>query len=805
MNSVEQQEGPTRNAFGELETEKRAPALRTGSQVRRAPFQNRVLPGPKSTTNKPLFIHQDDENSPVTQAPLVSSKSAIPIHSIMKAENTLKASRWTESSGVVHEIVPQTPQATFQVVYYVPIKTCHLIAYCFIALKVHVDDSAPASHKKASDGFNSALKDKAVPAAKLNPQTLFERENPKMKMMCDLNKILVANREFSFEEIRRQIYERRHKANTPQTERLPSPSTEQNEVPPPLKPNEKWHCNIDSLYRDGRELTFEHIRAKLYENRLKKECPVIEKAEKQLAELLLNVKTDQAEKQDSVPCVEKPKEEVSEAKPAVKVETQDACVQTDVFGLDFDIVLVPRQREAAPATPSPVRPPSEPSSGGNSSQPSPTVNTKQALSCVRGWFNSSVLVPESRAPEPREVKKSLFAIYKDPSILEEPQKKQFAVFSDCAHDVDRQPVDFKRPFPVFGDSQPRGFAVFDENAPADKENVPSKIKTRKPLAAIELKEEEQIEEDCKENVPPKGFVQEPSQRRLSGVLVPSVDVPCDPLGLVADEIEEAPVASVLDVPGARRQLNLEADEKREQVPPRALFNDEDDMTRCYFAPVAPVEDFTVPSAFAFARNLHVQSTPLVSRSQLPPLEDPTFSLPAKKALPSQEKEKVARGLSPIDEGSREYYSSSASSAGTTGLTSHHSRLSVGRSLHDAGRIYPGHFNPFDNEHRLGQLSQLHVPVEQRTGFTSMQGRLPWLRNNSNVQLAGDCYTVKQMIGQGAYAKIYEAFTERREHCVLKVQEADGLWEFYVSSELQKRMANAPTVSWRSLSVIPVIG
>ena len=70
-------------------------------------------------------------------------------------------------------------------------------------LQVHVDEEVLVqAHRKAD--FSLALRDKPVAIPKLNPQTLFENENPKVRLMCDLNKIYVANREFSYEEIRRQ-------------------------------------------------------------------------------------------------------------------------------------------------------------------------------------------------------------------------------------------------------------------------------------------------------------------------------------------------------------------------------------------------------------------------------------------------------------------------------------------------------------------------------------------------------------------------------------------------------------------------
>ena len=98
-------------------------------------------------------------------------------------------------------------------------------------------------------------------------------------------------------------------------------------------------------------------------------------------------------------------------------------------------------------------------------------------------------------------------------------------------------------------------------------------------------------------------------------------------------------------------------------------------------------DFTIPSVAAFAKNLnrghdHVQSTPFASRE--PPLfvdDDLTSVLlnrpktqppaagveAAQKAEPLPMPGKLRRRLSDIGEASHECYSSSGSSAGSTGL------------------------------------------------------------------------------------------------------------------------------------------
>lgn len=188
-----------RNAFGELETGQathRAPVIRGGAlPVRQFQQQNKLLfpgsgkPGNSGPSNRPLFILEDENGHPAGgSSTLVSSKVALPVHSTMKAENSHKPGRWTDAGhGVVNELVPAVSvQPAFQ---------------------VHVDDEVTkqGQHKKV-DPFSGPLRD--VKTVEKDPAKLFERDNPSVRLMCDLNRLLVGAREFSFEEIRRQCYVR---------------------------------------------------------------------------------------------------------------------------------------------------------------------------------------------------------------------------------------------------------------------------------------------------------------------------------------------------------------------------------------------------------------------------------------------------------------------------------------------------------------------------------------------------------------------------------------------------------------------
>ena len=116
----EENTGPSRNAFGELESESKVSTIRAGTSIRK--FQNnQLLPPPTNCriSNKPIFILDDENNTGGSQSTLVSSKIALPIQSVMKAENSLKPTKWTEAHAVVNEVVAPVPaQPSFHVNYF---------------------------------------------------------------------------------------------------------------------------------------------------------------------------------------------------------------------------------------------------------------------------------------------------------------------------------------------------------------------------------------------------------------------------------------------------------------------------------------------------------------------------------------------------------------------------------------------------------------------------------------------------------------------------------------------------------------
>ena len=174
---------------------------------------------------------------------------------------------------------------------------------------MHVDEEAVThpTPRKAEASFTSVLRDKPVAPARFTPQMLFEAENPKVRLMCDLNKIYVANREFTFEEIRQQCHQRNgsskaaksakvlipldeEPARVPLKPKVVEPETKVDRVATPgqpiatpvfnphehLKPNERLHCHVEEMYTaDGKEFSMEQLRARVYARKLEKRAKVI--------------------------------------------------------------------------------------------------------------------------------------------------------------------------------------------------------------------------------------------------------------------------------------------------------------------------------------------------------------------------------------------------------------------------------------------------------------------------------------------------------------------------------------------------
>lgn len=203
---------------------------------------------------------------------------------------------------------------------------------------------------------------------------LFEAENPKVRLMADLNKIYVANREFSYEEIRRQIYERNGRYAGTITAQMKDPLPVTPKVLPAVEPetrlrapckrfdpnqylksNERLHCNTELIFMNGTEVSFEQVRAQFYKSRLTAaavESPrvaatVVEppRIAATVVETPTCVAATVVETRARIAATTEPARVADPTPPpaTLTVQTCEIGVQTDLFGLDYDILLVPRK------------------------------------------------------------------------------------------------------------------------------------------------------------------------------------------------------------------------------------------------------------------------------------------------------------------------------------------------------------------------------------------------------------------------------------------------------------------------------
>ncbi|XP_033632493.1 mitotic checkpoint serine/threonine-protein kinase BUB1-like [Asterias rubens] len=109
-------------------------------------------------------------------------------------------------------------------------------------------------------------------------------------------------------------------------------------------------------------------------------------------------------------------------------------------------------------------------------------------------------------------------------------------------------------------------------------------------------------------------------------------------------------------------------------------------------------------------------------------------------------------------------------------------------------------NPFSDEVIENLLQILPVPLMDYDGYTESDCAMPEVVPDEAVGLNTELYNVEKCIGEGAFAKIYQAsilslYTDdhsnpkpdENEKVVLKVQKQPCPWEFYVSRALHQRL------------------
>ena len=302
--------------------------------------------------------------------------------------------------------------------------------------------------------------------------------------------------------------------------------------------------------------------------------------------------------------------------------------------------------------------------------PSPTVNTKEALALMQQlWSTSSEMDPNTS--EPALAPKHQFQIFSDeePALVSAPAPK-FEIYVDKTEEVPKLAT--KIPFQIFSD---------------DKENAV--VKPPKKWKAVDVpgsnfdKENQVLDTENDENMPPPGFVQ-PSMhsRAKTGILTPAENVEWMPL----DEQEKL----------------LDEDEKMQEE------------SLGIAKPMIGNATMVLPNEDDFYKMSKISSTPFTGRSFVPMEDENTCDVQLffnnKKdddsifMPPPPPTGFVAEGppltpLSPIVETSREHYKSSSSSSGAD--TTHGTTRGDHSKSHWGNTGVSTHFKTADNTAGLG--------------------------------------------------------------------------------------------------------
>ncbi|XP_042551458.1 mitotic checkpoint serine/threonine-protein kinase BUB1 isoform X1 [Dipodomys spectabilis] len=108
-------------------------------------------------------------------------------------------------------------------------------------------------------------------------------------------------------------------------------------------------------------------------------------------------------------------------------------------------------------------------------------------------------------------------------------------------------------------------------------------------------------------------------------------------------------------------------------------------------------------------------------------------------------------------------------------------------------------NPWDNDLILKLLSGLSKPVSSYPNTFEHQYKLPTIKPKTEFQLGPSLVYVNCLLGEGAFAQVYEATlgdvneVKNKQKCILKVQKPANPWEFYIGTQLMERLK--PTMEY----------
>ncbi|XP_077139246.1 mitotic checkpoint serine/threonine-protein kinase BUB1 isoform X1 [Ranitomeya variabilis] len=101
-------------------------------------------------------------------------------------------------------------------------------------------------------------------------------------------------------------------------------------------------------------------------------------------------------------------------------------------------------------------------------------------------------------------------------------------------------------------------------------------------------------------------------------------------------------------------------------------------------------------------------------------------------------------------------------------------------------------NAWDDNLLTSFLSRLPTPLSALSSYHQWPTNVPSFKLKTQVKLGSQSFCINQLIGEGAFAHVYQAstwdiHTQSDQKVILKVQKPGKPWEFYIGTQISQRM------------------
>ncbi|XP_068088379.1 mitotic checkpoint serine/threonine-protein kinase BUB1 isoform X2 [Hyperolius riggenbachi] len=102
-------------------------------------------------------------------------------------------------------------------------------------------------------------------------------------------------------------------------------------------------------------------------------------------------------------------------------------------------------------------------------------------------------------------------------------------------------------------------------------------------------------------------------------------------------------------------------------------------------------------------------------------------------------------------------------------------------------------NAWDDDLIAHLLSELPTPLNALSNYHEWPANVPPFRIKAEIRLGSQTFCVEQLLGQGAFAQVYQAYitgtgAHQNLKFILKVQKPAKPWEFYIGTQISQRIS-----------------